>query len=137
MCDYSLEAVKSVKAEQGVTYKVGTFNSMSSKGFKAEEDCAACVPADTVLRIHVPEDLQYKHGVTAIEDVIFGQRDMKGQMYGYRDGVTFENGAFELVQVFPIDTVAAVMVLGGGKEDATLVDATPAPHPAHAFSFYG
>jgi hypothetical protein len=62
MCDYSLESVKSEKARQGASYKLDTFSgnpTFGSKGFKAAEDCAACVPEGTVLRIEVPERMQY------------------------------------------------------------------------------
>jgi hypothetical protein len=65
MCDYSLESVKSEKARQGTSYKLDTFSgnpTFGSKGFKAAEDCAACVPEGTVLRIEVDAVRAWRDG---------------------------------------------------------------------------
>jgi hypothetical protein len=139
MCDYSLESVKSEKARQGASYKLDTFSgnpTFGSKGFKAAEDCAACVPEGTVLRIEVPERMQYEHGVTAIEDVLMVRLD-KDVQYRYHDAVQFEGGRTEKLQQFPVGTSATVLVLGNieAPEDNTL--ASPAPEVSRTFNTDG
>src|SRR5260370_16710748 len=113
MCDYSLESVKSEKARQGASYKLDTFSgnpTFGSKGFKAAEDCAACVPEGTVLRIEVPERMQYEHGVTAIEDVLMVRLD-KDVQYRYHTAVPFEAARTKHLQQSPVRTPATFLVL--------------------------
>lgn len=130
MCDYSLETYKNEKAAKGETYKLTRFPS-GSKGFTgSSDDTATCMIEGTVLRIDVPEDLQYKHNVTAIEDVVFTKLDKApAESFGqYQDAVRFENGKAERLQHFNVDAKARVILLADAspKEDATLASETAA-----------
>lgn len=135
MCDYSLESVKSVSAAKGQEYTLSTMGYAGSKGFKAEEDCAACVPEGTVMRIEVPEDWQWESGLLHAEDVVVTRLDV-GNQHTYHDAVQFSGGRVEKLQAFPVGTRATVIMLGDVRapEDRPLANhADPAP----AFDYIG
>jgi hypothetical protein len=141
MCDFSLEAFKSEKADVGVSYELKRTVSGSKGFFKTynslnyAESCAACVTEGSVLRIEIPEAMQYENGVTAIEDVIFTQKK-QSEGYGYRDGVRLENGKQYLLQDFPEGTRATVLMLADTAAPEDKAVASDAP-PAAAPMFYG
>jgi hypothetical protein len=90
MCDYSLEHYRSRPAHLGEKYETHLFESRSV-GFIAPGDAstAVCMACDTKLRLEfIPEMVQRRHGVSAIEHVIFTRLD-NGP---YHDGVRFSNG---------------------------------------------
>lgn len=126
MCDYSLESVQSVKAVKGAKYTLSTFGYSGSKGFKHSEDCAACVPEGTVLRIDVPEAMQFEYGLLAVEDAVV-LRVNPAEKYTYHDAVQFEGGHIEKLQQFPVGTQARVVVLGdvSAPEDHALTNPAP------------
>jgi hypothetical protein len=90
MCDYSLEHYRSRPAQLGEKYDTHQFES-GSVGFIAPGDpsTAVCMACDTKLRLEcIPERVQRRHGVSAIEHVTFTRLD-----YGpHHDGVRFANG---------------------------------------------
>ena len=90
MCDYSLEHYRSRPAQLGEKYVTHLFASRSI-GFIAPGDptTAVCMACDTKLRLErIPESVQRRHGVLAIEDVTFARLE-DGP---HHDGVRFTNG---------------------------------------------
>lgn len=91
MCDYSLEHYRSRPAQLGEKYQTHQFESRSI-GFIAPGDpsTAVCMACDTKLRLeNIPEMVQRRHGVSAIENVTFTRLDNSP----HHDGVRFANGA--------------------------------------------
>jgi hypothetical protein len=91
MCDYSLEHYRSRPAQLGEKYETRQFQSLSI-GFIAPGDplTAVCMACDTKLRLEgIPEIVQRRHGVSAIENVTFARLESGP----HHDGVRFTNGA--------------------------------------------
>ena len=91
MCDYSLEHYRSRPAQLGEKYETHQFPSWSI-GFIAPGDhsTAVCMACDTKLRLEgIPERIQRRHRVSAIEHVTFTH--MEGGPH--HDGVRFANGS--------------------------------------------
>ena len=91
MCDYSLEHYRSRPAQLGEKYVTHLFES-SSIGFIAPGDpmTAVCIACDTKLRLEkIPELVQRRHRISAIENVTFARLE-NGP---HHDGVRFTNGA--------------------------------------------
>lgn len=136
MCDYSLEAFRTEKADTGVSYELKAAVTGSKGFFKNPEAsyaemCAACITEGSVLRIEIPEAMQYEHGITAIEDVLFAKLN-QDRAYGYHDGVRLENGREYTLQDFPVGTRATVLMLA----DAQAPEDKPLASPAPVY-FYG
>jgi hypothetical protein len=99
MCDYSLEAYRTRPAREGERYVTTRFGS-GSIGLAAPGDATipVCVPCDTAMRLQgIPEEVQKRHGLQAIEDVVFIHLDRGA----WRDGVRFRNGVTLSLQLLP------------------------------------
>lgn len=130
MCDYSLETYRSEKADIGVSYTLKSAPSGTKGFFKNPEAsgielCAACVTEGSVLRIEIPEAMQYDYGITAIEDVLFVK--LGKELVCHHDGVRLENGREHTLQVFPAGTRATVLMLSDAAAPEDRALAAPAP----------
>jgi hypothetical protein len=77
---------------------------------------AVCVPPGARLRLYdIPEDLQRRLGVGAIEEVTFIEQSL--ETFTYRDGIRFANGREILLQQLTCGQRAEVLSLGGGEEE--------------------
>lgn len=141
MCDYSLEAFRTEKADTGVSYELKAAVTGSKGFFKNPEAsyaemCAACITEGSVLRIEIPEAMQYEHGITAIEDVLFAKLH-QDRAYGYHDGVRLENGREYTLQDFPVGTRATVLMLADAQAPEDKPLASPAPTPVYEYGYIG
>lgn len=131
MCDYSLELLRSRKAERNETLILDRAPHMwgtGSKGFfsaplaeTAEKDvCAVCIQPGTVLSLDCPDG-----------KCVFGVFDSlpKEATYCYRDGIVTQGRRMSL-QEFDVGTRATIhMPATDGKEEVDLVGEPPMPAP--------
>lgn len=116
MCDYSLAALRTrlaVVGEELVTHRFPTGSlglttpaelelHRPGNGWwpsldPAKVACAVCIPHGSRLTLRdIPERLQQRLGIGAVEDVVFIQ--MSAESGRYRDGVRFSNGQEILLQ---------------------------------------
>jgi hypothetical protein len=76
---------------------------------------AVCVPPGALLRLYdIPEDLQRRLGVGAVEVVTFIEQSLEA--FTYRDGIRFANGREILLQQLMCGQRAEVLSFGGGEE---------------------
>ena len=126
MCDYSLAHFPNrlaVKGEELVVHRFATRTlglAPARIGWKQFllSTCrpAVCVPPGARLRLYdIPEDLQQRLGVGAVEEVTFIEQSLEA--FTYRDGVRFANGREILLQRLRCGQRAEVLSLGGGGEE--------------------
>ncbi len=107
MCDYSLAGLPNRLAVEGEQLVVHRFPTGSlglaplcpdlKQLLYLSKIPAVCVPPGARLLLHdIPEHLQKRLGVGAVEEVIFVQQSMRE--YGYRDAVRFASGREILLQ---------------------------------------
>jgi hypothetical protein len=107
MCDYSLAGMSNRLAVPGEDLRIhrfltGSLGLVSSRRHLREipfpsTAVAVCIPPGAQLRLHgIPEQMQNKLGVSAVEDVVFTQRTADAHVY--RDSVRFRNGNELLLQ---------------------------------------
>jgi hypothetical protein len=107
MCDYSLAHFPNrlaMEGEQLVVHRFATRTlglAPAGCGWKQlllpTRLPAVCVPPGARLRLYdIPEDLQRRLGVGAVEEVTFIEQSLKA--FTYRDGVRFANGREILLQ---------------------------------------
>ena len=126
MCDYSLAHFPNRLAVEGEPLVVHRF-ATRTLGL-APARCgwkqlllptrlpAVCVPPGARLRLHnIPEDLQRRLGVGAVEEVTFIEQSFEA--FTYRDAVRFANGREILLQQLTCGQRAEVLSLGGGEEE--------------------
>jgi len=92
MCEYSLEAAKTVPAKQGETYKFGHMPDTMHGCFVTDEKCdtAACMPGGTRLRVTgISKGMQSHFGIPAEADVEMVRKPVENAFY---DVMKFENG---------------------------------------------
>jgi hypothetical protein len=126
MCDYSLAHFPNrlaVEGEQLVVHRFATRTlGLAPVGcgwkqllFPARLP-AVCVPPGARLRLYdIPEDLQRRLGVGAVEEVTFIEQSLEA--FTYRDGVRFASGREILLQQLRCGQRAEVLSLGGGEEE--------------------
>jgi hypothetical protein len=122
MCDYSLEAYHSVPAAEGEKYTLERFSS-GSMGFTTGPGCdtAACVPADTQLRLEgIAESVQQACGVGPVEEVTM----IRLESGTYKDAVRFSNGTELLLQ--RLNPGLTAMLVVARRDLAKLLDLPPA-----------
>lgn len=146
MCDYSLAALRTrlaVENENLVVYRfpTGTLgltspdelkkHNQNMSGWRSwfnahEVPCAVCIPPYARLLLRdIPDQLQQRLGLRAVEEVVFIQMsDMPGR---HRDGVRFRNNQELLLQHLAEGQRAEVLSLSLGSQEE--VDAT---HPISA-----
>jgi hypothetical protein len=77
---------------------------------------AVCVPPGARLRLYdIPDDLQRRVGVGAVEEVTFIEQSLEA--FTYRDGIRFANGREILLQRLTCGQRAEVLSLGGNEEE--------------------
>ena len=107
MCDYSLAGMSNRLAVPGEDLRVHRFLTgsrglvSSRRGLREflfpSTAVAVCIPPGAQLRLHgIPEPMQHKLGVSAVEEVVFTQRT--ADAYVHRDSVRFQNGRELLLQ---------------------------------------
>jgi hypothetical protein len=126
MCDYSLAHFPNrlaVEGEQLVVHRFATRTlglapvrcGWKQLLFPARLP-AVCVPPGARLRLYdIPEDLQRRLGVGAVEEVTFIEQSLEA--FTYRDGVRFASGREILLQQLTCGQRAEVLSLGGGEEE--------------------
>lgn len=130
MCDYSLAHFPNrlaVEGEELVVHRFATRTlglAPARCGWKQfllpSRLPAVCVPPGARLRLYdIPEELQWRLGVGAVEEVTFIERSL--EPFTYRDGVRFANGREILLQRLRCGQRAEVLSLGGAEEE-------PQPH---------
>lgn len=134
MCDYSLEALKSIDAAVGDDLVVKQPGMYGSKGFTnpAKEDCVTCVKEGALLRLEgLPADFrEYELGL-ADGEAANGRLGLVPYSL-YRDGIIFDNGAKISMQM--LEGVRAHVIMTGAKnapEDATLASPAPVAVPTY------
>ena len=126
MCDYSLAPFPNrlaVEGEQLVVHRFATRTlglAPARCGWKQllfpSPLAAVCVPPGARLRLYdMPEDLQRRLSVGAVEEVTFIEQSLEA--FTYRDGVRFANGREILLQQLTCGQRAEVLSLGGGEEE--------------------
>jgi len=126
MCDYSLAHFPNrlaVEGEQLVVHRFATWPLVLASGRCGWKELlfpsrlsAVCVPLGARLRMYdIPEDLQRRLGVGAVEEVTFIEQSLEA--FTFRDGVRFANGREILLQQFTCGQRAEVLSLGGGEEE--------------------
>jgi hypothetical protein len=132
MCDYSLAHFPNrlaVEGEELVVHRFATRTlglAPARCGWKQfllpSRLPAVCVPPGARLRLYdIPQDLQWRLGVGAVEEVTFIERSLEA--FTYRDGVRFGNGSEILLQRLRCGQRAEVLSLGGREEEPQ-----PQPH---------
>jgi hypothetical protein len=126
MCDYSLAHFPNrlaVEGEQLVVHRFATRTlglapvrcGWKQLLFPARLP-AVCVPPGARLRLYdIPEDLQRRLGVGAVEEVTFMEQSLEA--FTYRDGVRFANGREILLQQLTCGQRAEVLSLGVAEEE--------------------
>lgn len=123
MCDYSLEAYRSVPAAEGEKYTLSRFAS-GSMGFATGPACdtAACVPEGAKLRLEgIAEAVQQACGVGAVEEVTMIRLDSAS----YKDAVRFANGTEVLLQ--RLNPGLTATLVAAKRDLADLLDLPAAP----------
>ena len=126
MCDYSLAHFPNrlaVEGEELVIHRFATRTLGLAPGRCGWKQLifptrlpAVCVPPGTRLRLYdIPEDLQRRLGVGAIEEITFIEQTL--EPFTYRDGVRFANGREILLPELTCGQRAEVLSLGGGEEE--------------------
>jgi len=105
MCDYSLAGMPNRLAVAGEQLVVHRF-STGPQGLAAperpgswsgRETPAVCIPPGARLRLrNIPEEVQQRFGVGAMEDVSFVQ--LSANAFEFRDAIRFKNGREVLLQ---------------------------------------
>ena len=135
MCDYSLAHFPNrlaVEGEQLVVHQFDTFVlglAPAHRGLKDNLFCscpAVCVPPGARLLLKdIPEHLQRRLGVTAVEEVTFVEQSLEA--FTHRDAVRFANSQEILLQHLQRGQRVDVMSLGGAEEEIF----TPARQKLH------
>jgi hypothetical protein len=126
MCDYSLAHFPNrlaVEGEQLVVHRFATRTlglAPARCGWKQllfpSRLPAVCVPPGARLRLYdMPEDLQRRLSVGAVEEVTFIEQSLEA--FTHRDGVRFANGREILLQQLTCGQGAEVLSLGGADEE--------------------
>jgi hypothetical protein len=126
MCDYSLAHFPNrlaVEGEQLVVHRFATWTlglAPARCGWKQllfpSRLPAVCVPPGARLRLYdIPEDLQRRLGVGAVEEVTFIEQSLEA--FTFRDGIRFANGREILLQQLTCGQRAEVLSWGGGEEE--------------------
>jgi hypothetical protein len=128
MCDYSLAGMSNRLAVPGEDLQVyrfptGSLGLVSSRRRLREilfpsTAVAVCIPPGAQLRLHaIPEQMQRKLGVSAVEEVVFAQRTADANMH--RDCVRFQNGKEVLLQQLQCGQRVIVLRLDWDDEPRT------------------
>ena len=128
MCDYSLAGMSNRLAVSGEDLQVhrfptGSLGLVSSRRRLREilfpsTAVAVCIPPGAHLRLHaIPEQMQRKLRVSAVEEVVFTQRTADANMH--RDCVRFQNGTEVLLQQLQCGQRVTVLRLDCDEEPRT------------------
>jgi len=126
MCDYSLAHFPNRLAVEGEQLVVHLFDTFAIGLAPARPTLkqtlfptslpAVCVPPGARLLLKdVPEDLQKRLGVTAVEEVIFVEQTLEA--FRFRDAVRFTNGREILVQHLQRGQHVEVLSLCSAEEE--------------------
>lgn len=125
MCDYSLAGLPNrlaVAGEQLVVHRFSTgpqgLTAPKPHGsWSGRETPAVCVPPGARLRLrNIPEDVQQRFGVGAIEDVSFVQ--LSANEFEFRDAIRFKNGREVLLQRLKCGQEVVVLSLSSVDDPA-------------------
>jgi hypothetical protein len=72
-----------------------------------------CAPGSAVALYDIPEDLQRRLGVSAVEEVTFIEQGLEA--FTFRDGIRFANGREILLQQLTCGQRAEVLSMGGDE----------------------
>ncbi len=123
MCDYSLEAYRSVPAAEGEKYTLSRFAS-GSMGFATSAACdtAACMPEGAKLRLEgIAEPVQEACRVGPVEEVTLIRLDSAS----YKDAVRFSNGTKILLQ--RLNPGVTAMLVAARRDLTDLLELSNAP----------
>ena len=125
MCDYSLAGMPNRLAVAGEQLVVHRF-STGPQGLAAtklpgswsgRETPAVCVPPGARLLLrNIPEEVQQRFGVGAMEDVSFVQ--LSANAFEFRDAIRFENGREVLLQWLKCGQEVVVLSLSSVDDTA-------------------
>jgi hypothetical protein len=126
MCDYSLAHFPNrlaVEGEQLVVHLFDTFAiglapacpTLKQTLFPTSLPAVCVPPGARLLLKDIPEHLQKRLGVTAVEEVIFVEQTLEA--FRFRDAVRFANGRELLLQHLQGGQHVEVLSLGSGEEE--------------------
>ena len=130
MCDYSLAHFPNRLAVEGEQLVVHRFDTLSiglapaRRGLKDNLFCscpAVCVPPGARLLLRgIPKHLQWRWGLSAVEEVTFVQ--LSAEAFVHRDAIRFANGRETLLQNLQCGQRVDVVSLGVAEEELTPAD---------------
>jgi hypothetical protein len=126
MCDYSLAHFPNrlaVEGEQLVVHRFDTFAiglapacpTLKQTLFRTGRPAVCVPPGARLLLRDIPEPLQHRLGVGAVEEVTFVEQT--SEAFRFRDAVRFANGRELLLQHLQRGQHVEVLSLGSGEEE--------------------